>query len=99
MGALAHPSRSPHGARWHCVGRAAASPRCAGAAAGARMNDFLRLLTYARRYWFFLTPLRLLMALVGPADTSMAPLIGPLFDPVLKQASPDTPVGRLTLPE
>ena len=35
------------------------------------MKDFLRLLSYARRYWFFLTLSVVLMALVGAAHASI----------------------------
>jgi len=62
------------------------------------MNDFLRLLGYTRRYWFFLLLSVVLMALVGAAHASIALLIGPIFDRVLNPASPDTPVLLFTLP-
>ncbi len=62
------------------------------------MRDLLRLLAYARRYWFFLTCSVLLMALVGAAHASIALLIGPVFDRVLNPASPDTPVLLFTIP-
>jgi len=62
------------------------------------MNDLLRLLAYARRYWFYLTCSVLLMALVGAAHASIALLIGPIFDRVLNPASPDTPVLLFTIP-
>jgi subfamily B ATP-binding cassette protein MsbA len=62
------------------------------------MKDFLRLLTYARRYWFFLTLSVMLMAVVGAAHASIALLIGPIFDRVLKPSSPDTPVVLFTIP-
>jgi subfamily B ATP-binding cassette protein MsbA len=62
------------------------------------MKDFLRLLTYAHRYWFFLTLSVALMALVGAAHASIALLIGPIFDRVLNPASPDAPVLLFTIP-
>jgi subfamily B ATP-binding cassette protein MsbA len=62
------------------------------------MNELLRLLAYARRYWFFLLLSVVLMALVGAAHASVALLIGPIFDRVLNPASPDTPVLLFTIP-
>jgi subfamily B ATP-binding cassette protein MsbA len=62
------------------------------------MKDVLRLLGYARRYWFFLTLSVFLMMIVGAAHASIALLIGPVFDRVLNPASPDTPVLLLTIP-
>ena len=62
------------------------------------MKDVLRLLSYARRYWFFLTLSVLLMVIVGAAHASIALLIGPIFDRVLNPASPDKPVRLFTVP-
>jgi subfamily B ATP-binding cassette protein MsbA len=62
------------------------------------MKDVLRLLAYARRYWFFLTLSVLLMVVVGAAHASIALLIGPIFDRVLNPASPDKPVLLFTIP-
>jgi subfamily B ATP-binding cassette protein MsbA len=62
------------------------------------MRELLRLLAYARRYWFFLLLSVVLMALVGAAHASVALLIGPIFDRVLNPASPDTPVLLFTIP-
>ncbi|MBZ5592824.1 MAG: ATP-binding cassette domain-containing protein [Acidobacteriia bacterium] len=62
------------------------------------MKELLRLLAYARRYWFFLICSVLLMALVGAAHASIALLIGPIFDRVLNPRSPDTPVLLFTAP-
>jgi subfamily B ATP-binding cassette protein MsbA len=62
------------------------------------MKDVLRLLAYARRYWFFLTLSVLLMVIVGAAHASIALLIGPIFDRVLNPASPDKPVLLFTMP-
>jgi subfamily B ATP-binding cassette protein MsbA len=62
------------------------------------MNELLRLLGYARRYWIYLTVSVLLMACVGAAHGMMALLIGPIFDRVLNPASPDTPVALFTDP-
>src|SRR3984893_9833107 len=62
------------------------------------MKDVLRLLAYARRYWFFLTLSVLLMVVVGAAHAAIALLIGPIFDRVLNPASPDKPVRRFNIP-
>src|ERR1700687_4458974 len=62
------------------------------------MKDVLRLLAYARRYWFFLTLSVFLMMIVGAAHASIALLIGPVFDRVLNPASPDTPVLLFRMP-
>src|SRR5712692_10557584 len=62
------------------------------------MRELLRLLAYARRYWFFLLLSVFLMALVGAAHASIALLIGPIFDRVLNPASPDTPVLLFNIP-
>jgi subfamily B ATP-binding cassette protein MsbA len=62
------------------------------------VKDLLRLLAYARRYWFFLTCSVLLMALLGAAHASIALLVGPIFDRVLNPGSPDVPVLLFTIP-
>jgi len=62
------------------------------------MKELLRLLAYARRYWFYLTLSVLLMALVGAAHASIALLVGPIFDHVLNPAAADKPVRLLTVP-
>ncbi len=62
------------------------------------MKELLRLLAYARRYWFFLVLSVVLMALVGAAHASIALLIGPILDYVLNPAAPDKPVLLFTLP-
>src|SRR5580698_237238 len=62
------------------------------------MKELLRLLAYARRYWFFLVLSVVLMALVGAAHASIALLIGPILDYVLNPAAPDKPVPLFTLP-
>src|SRR5690348_13384919 len=62
------------------------------------MSELLRLLAYARRYWFFLTLSVVLMAIVGAAHASIALLVGPIFDRVLKPTSPDLPVLLFTIP-
>jgi subfamily B ATP-binding cassette protein MsbA len=62
------------------------------------MKELLRLLAYARRYWFFLILSVLLMAVVGATHASIALLIGPIFDRVLNPASPETPVLLFTMP-
>jgi len=56
------------------------------------MKDLLRLLAYAKRYWFFLVLSVILMACVGAAHGMIALLIGPIFDRVLNPASANTPV-------
>ena len=62
------------------------------------MRELLRLLAYARRYWFFLLLSVLLMALVGAAHASIALLIGPIFDYVLNPAAPHKPVLLFSVP-
>jgi subfamily B ATP-binding cassette protein MsbA len=62
------------------------------------MKELLRLLAYARRYWFFLVLSVVLMALVGAAHASIALLIGPILDYVLNPAAPDKPVLLFTVP-
>ena len=62
------------------------------------MKELLRLLSYARRYWFFLILSFLLMALVGAAHASIAVLIKPIFDFVLNPAAPDKAVLLFTVP-
>jgi len=62
------------------------------------MRELLRLLAYARRYWFFLVLSVVLMALVGAAHASIALLISPIFDFVLNPAAPDKPVPLFTVP-
>ena len=51
------------------------SARRAGAPAGARMKELLRLLAYARRYWAHLAASVVLMAVAGAAQGMMALLI------------------------
>jgi len=62
------------------------------------MRELLRLLAYARRYWFYLTLSVLLMAMVGAAHASIALLVGPIFDYVLNPGAADKPVTLFTLP-
>jgi subfamily B ATP-binding cassette protein MsbA len=62
------------------------------------MKELLRLLAYARRYWFFLVLSVVLMALVGAAHASIALLISPIFDFVLNPAAPDKPALLFTVP-
>ncbi len=62
------------------------------------MRDYLRLLRFAGRYWIMLVAAVLLMACVGAAHSSLALLIGPIFDRVLNPAAPDEPVLLLTIP-
>jgi ATP-binding cassette, subfamily B, bacterial MsbA len=62
------------------------------------MNDLLRLLRYAKRYWVFLLIAVILMAAVGAAHSMMALLIGPIFDRVLNPTAPNTPVLLFTDP-
>jgi ATP-binding cassette, subfamily B, bacterial MsbA len=64
----------------------------------SRMTDLLRLLGFARRYWFYLFLSVILMACVGAAHGMIALLIGPIFDRVLNPASPDSPVLLFTDP-
>ena len=62
------------------------------------MRELLRLLSYARRYWFYLTLSVLLMALVGAAHASIALLVSPVFDYVLNPGAADKPVKLFTIP-
>lgn len=62
------------------------------------MRELLRLLSYARRYWFYLMLSVLLMALVGAAHASIALLVSPVFDYVLNPAAADKPVKLFTIP-
>jgi ATP-binding cassette, subfamily B, bacterial MsbA len=56
------------------------------------MSDWLRLLSYARRYWVLLIVSVVLMAIVGASQASIALLIGPVIDKVLQPNTPDEPV-------
>jgi subfamily B ATP-binding cassette protein MsbA len=62
------------------------------------MNDLLRLLAYARRYWPALLVSVALMACAGAMHGMLALLIGPIFDRVLNPAAKDTPVLLFTDP-
>jgi len=62
------------------------------------MKDLLRLLGFARRYWFHLFLSVILMACVGAAHGMIALLIGPIFDRVLNPASVESPVLLFTDP-
>ncbi|MCC6861479.1 MAG: ABC transporter ATP-binding protein [Bryobacterales bacterium] len=62
------------------------------------MKDWLRLLRFARPYWYLLLASVLLMACVGMAHASIALLIRPIIDRVLAPASPEAPVLLFTLP-
>lgn len=62
------------------------------------MRDLFRLLRYARRYSVHLFVSVILMACVGAAHGIVVLLIGPVFDRVLKPATPDTPVVLFTDP-
>ncbi|HLM99916.1 MAG TPA: ABC transporter transmembrane domain-containing protein [Bryobacteraceae bacterium] len=62
------------------------------------MKELLRLLSYARRYWFHLTLSVVLMALVGAAHASIALLVSPVFDYVLNPGAADKPVKLFTVP-
>ncbi|HYW46061.1 MAG TPA: ABC transporter ATP-binding protein [Bryobacteraceae bacterium] len=62
------------------------------------MNEVLRLLSYARRYWAYLLGSVILMAAAGGAQGMTALLIGPIMDVVLNPGLPDTRVLLLTDP-
>src|SRR5205809_1544129 len=94
---MAHECRGDGGKPGHWFSDRAAGHGGTRALASEGMKDFLRLLGYTRRYWFFLLLSVVLMALVGAAHASIALLIGPIFDRVLNPASPDTPVKLFTL--
>ena len=62
------------------------------------MNELLRLLSYARRYWLHLAGSVVLMAAVGATQALTALLIGPIFDRVLNPSAADVPVLLFTDP-
>jgi len=62
------------------------------------MREWLRLLRYARPYWFLLVVSVVLMVCVGAAHASIALLIRPIIDRVLAPATADSPVPLFTIP-
>ena len=62
------------------------------------MNERLRVIGLASKYWPMLGASVVLMACVGAAHAIMALLIGPVFDRVLNPAAADTPVLLFTIP-
>jgi len=56
------------------------------------MKDWLRLLSYARRYWLLLLGSILLMAVVGASQAAIPLLLRPVIDKVLNPSAPDEPV-------
>jgi subfamily B ATP-binding cassette protein MsbA len=62
------------------------------------MNEVLRLLAYARRYWAYLLGSVALMAAAGGAQGLTALLIGPVMDVVLNPERPETRVALFTHP-
>src|SRR6185312_3830589 len=75
-----------------------AGDRSPGTFTGACMRDLLRLLGFARKYWFFLLLSVLLMACVGAAHGTFVLLMKPVFDRVLNPAASDAPVLLFTDP-
>jgi subfamily B ATP-binding cassette protein MsbA len=59
------------------------------------MRDWLRLLSYAKRYTPILLGSVVLMAIVGASQACIPLLIGPVIDKVLRPNSPDEPVVLL----
>jgi subfamily B ATP-binding cassette protein MsbA len=62
------------------------------------MNEVLRLLSYARRYWPHLSGAVVLMAAAGAAQGLTALLIAPIMDVVLNPFQPEARVPLLSLP-
>jgi ATP-binding cassette, subfamily B, bacterial MsbA len=62
------------------------------------MSDWLRLLGYAKRYWALLVVSVVLMAIVGASQASIALLIGPVIDNVLRPTAPNVPVVLFKVP-
>ena len=94
LGPVAHRIGSGDGAR-----RRGAGARRAGAPAGGRMTELLRLLAYARRYWASLAASVVLMAAAGGATAMMALLIGPIFDRVLNRLRGQYPGAAVHRPD
>ena len=62
------------------------------------MNELLRLLGYARRYWVHLAASVVLMAVAGAAQGLPALLVRPIFDRVLKATPVEGPTPLLARP-
>jgi subfamily B ATP-binding cassette protein MsbA len=62
------------------------------------MNEWLRLLSYSRRYWSILLLSVVLMAAAGAAHGLMVLLISPLIDRVLSPVHPGAPVTLFHIP-
>src|SRR5882672_4258479 len=62
------------------------------------MNELLRLLGYARRYWVHLAASVVLMAIAGAAQGLPALLVRPIFDRVLVAAPVEGPTPLLARP-
>jgi subfamily B ATP-binding cassette protein MsbA len=62
------------------------------------MSDWLRLLSYAKRYWVLLIFSVALMAVVGGSQASVALLIGPVIDTVLQPGPQDSHVLLFNVP-
>ncbi len=62
------------------------------------MNELVRLLGYARRYWLMLLTSVFLMAIVGASQASIPLLLGPVVDTVLQPLQPDSPVELFKIP-
>jgi subfamily B ATP-binding cassette protein MsbA len=59
---------------------------------GTRVKDWLRLLSYAKRYWLLLLGSVILMAIVGASQACIPLLIMPVIDKVLRPDAPDEPI-------
>jgi ATP-binding cassette, subfamily B, bacterial MsbA len=62
------------------------------------MNELVRLVSYARRYWAHLAASVVFMAIAGIATAIMPLLVGPILYRVLDPSSPDEPVKLYTDP-
>jgi subfamily B ATP-binding cassette protein MsbA len=62
------------------------------------MKELLRILRFVRPYWWALAGSVVLMALVGAAHGTIALLLRPVFDRVLKPATADLPVLLFKVP-
>ena len=62
------------------------------------MKDWMRLLRYAKRYWYLLLVSTLLMAIVGAMHGALPLLIRPIFDQVLNPQSTSEHVVLFKIP-
>jgi ATP-binding cassette, subfamily B, bacterial MsbA len=62
------------------------------------VNDWVRLLSYAKRYWVLLIGSAVLMAIVGASQASIPLLIRPVIDYVMQPKAPNAPVLLFEIP-